>query len=197
MNSPKTDRRKRYTQMVLKDSLISLMKDKPISKITIKELCELADINRCTFYAHYTDQYDLLQHIENEIIDEVNEALTNYNYKDDTTEAFQMMNKIFEYIADNSSVCSILLSEKGDIDFQKKIMIIAQRQHVMDWTVKKNIDAETAEYIYLFVVNGSIGIVQSWLKNGMNKSTEEMSEMVLKLTGQSLADYFTDKEMSK
>lgn len=197
MNSTKPDRRKRYTQMVLKDSLISLMKDKPISKITIKELCELADINRCTFYAHYTDQYDLLQHIENEIIDEVNEALTNYNYKDDTTEAFQMMNKIFEYIADNSSVCSILLSEKGDIDFQKKIMIIAQRQHVMDWTMKKNIDAETAEYIYLFVVNGSIGIVQSWLKNGMNKSTEEMSEMVLKLTGQSLADYFTDKEMSK
>ena len=61
MKELKMDRKTRYTRMVLQDSLIELMKEKPISKITIKELCEKADINRTTFYAHYTDQYDLLR----------------------------------------------------------------------------------------------------------------------------------------
>lgn len=46
------DRRKKYTRMVLKESLMELLKNKPISNITIKEICEEADINRSTFYSH-------------------------------------------------------------------------------------------------------------------------------------------------
>ena len=38
----KTDARKRYTQMVLKQSLLKLLKEKPVNKITVKEVCELA-----------------------------------------------------------------------------------------------------------------------------------------------------------
>lgn len=59
--SERLDRRKRYTRKVLKESLISLLKDKPISSVTVKEICELADINRSTFYTHYNDQFDLLE----------------------------------------------------------------------------------------------------------------------------------------
>ena len=51
----KTDARKRYTQMVLKRSLLKLLKEKPVNKITVKEVCELAQLNRATFYAHYSD----------------------------------------------------------------------------------------------------------------------------------------------
>ena len=64
----KENRKTRYTKMVLQNSLFELMEKKPIEKITIKELCENADINRTTFYAHYSDQYDLLAKIENETI---------------------------------------------------------------------------------------------------------------------------------
>ena len=47
------DARVRYTQKVLKDSLLQLLEKKPINKITVKEVCELAELNRATFYAHY------------------------------------------------------------------------------------------------------------------------------------------------
>ena len=50
----KKDARKRYTQMVLKQSLLKLLKEKPVNKITVKEVCELAQLNRATFYAHYS-----------------------------------------------------------------------------------------------------------------------------------------------
>ena len=46
----KLDARKRYTQMILKQSFLKLLKEKPVNKITVKELCELSQINRATLY---------------------------------------------------------------------------------------------------------------------------------------------------
>ena len=42
----KMDARKRYTQMVLKQSFLKLLKEKPVNKITVKEVCALAQLNR-------------------------------------------------------------------------------------------------------------------------------------------------------
>ena len=47
--------------MVLKQSLLKLLKEKPVNKITVKEVCELAQLNRATFYAHYSDCFALLE----------------------------------------------------------------------------------------------------------------------------------------
>jgi AcrR family transcriptional regulator len=64
----KENRRVKLTKTMLKDSLIELLQKQPINRITVKEICENADINRSTFYVYYTDQYGLLAEIEDEII---------------------------------------------------------------------------------------------------------------------------------
>ncbi|MFA6846158.1 MAG: TetR family transcriptional regulator, partial [Sphaerochaetaceae bacterium] len=71
------DRRARYTRMVLKQSLLSLMKERPITKISVKELCEKADVNRTTFYAHYTAINELLQQIESELMERIRNSLSS------------------------------------------------------------------------------------------------------------------------
>lgn len=53
------DRRTAYSKKVIRESLLELMRDKPLNKITVKELCDRADVNRSTFYAYYEDIYDL------------------------------------------------------------------------------------------------------------------------------------------
>ena len=53
----KTDARVKYTKMVLKKALLELMQHKPVNKITVKEICERAELNRATFYAHYSVSY--------------------------------------------------------------------------------------------------------------------------------------------
>lgn len=189
MGADKVDRRTRYTQRALKESLMELMQEKPIGKITIKEICERADLNRCTFYVYYRDQYALLRCMEDEIIDELNEQLATYHLSSKADEAFRVVEKIFQYIAHNSDFCRLLLSERGDVEFQKRVMFIAQRQYVLEWGDEKEVDEETAEYLYLFVVNGSIGIVQNWLKNGMHKSSGEMAQLLLRLTSQGLSSF--------
>ncbi len=81
MKEKRNDRRVRYTKMVIKQSFIKLLKQKSISKISIKEICEDADINRATFYSHYKNQYDLLKQIENETINDINQYLSSYDSK--------------------------------------------------------------------------------------------------------------------
>ncbi|MBQ9011148.1 MAG: TetR/AcrR family transcriptional regulator, partial [Bacilli bacterium] len=60
------DRRVRYTKNVIKETLISLLSEKKINKITVTEVCKIADINRATFYRYYLDIYDLYDHMEQE-----------------------------------------------------------------------------------------------------------------------------------
>lgn len=48
---------------------------KNIKDISVKELADYADINRCTFYLHYKDVYDMLEKIETELVDDFNTML--------------------------------------------------------------------------------------------------------------------------
>ena len=77
----KEDRRVKYTKMVLKESLIDLLSQKDISAITIKQICEEADVNRTTFYTHYADQYDLLRQIEDELLQNLKAYITVFKQK--------------------------------------------------------------------------------------------------------------------
>ena len=64
MEPAKTDRRVRKTKTRLLNCLTELMKEKEVKDISVKELSDLADINRGTFYLHYRDVYDMLNKVE-------------------------------------------------------------------------------------------------------------------------------------
>lgn len=182
MRSDKDDRRVKYTKMVLKESFIKLLEIKKISQISIKEICENADINRATFYAHYNDQYDLLRKIENELLDNINAHLSEYNQKNNGKNSVLLAEKIFDYVKENAKLCKLLLSVDGDFSFQKKVMMLVYNQIITELTDDHKITKEDAEYVYSFTITGCVGIVQKWLDEDMKKSAHYMAEMVIKLT---------------
>ncbi len=65
-----SDLRTKRTRAGIKAAFMTLRAKKPLEKITVKELAELAEINKATFYLHYRDIYDLSDQIENEILQE-------------------------------------------------------------------------------------------------------------------------------
>ena len=71
----KTDRRVRKTKSQLKTGLAQLMREKSIREITVKELVDAVDINRSTFYLHYSDIPGLLAEVENEMMEEMQRAI--------------------------------------------------------------------------------------------------------------------------
>ncbi|HHW48765.1 MAG TPA: TetR/AcrR family transcriptional regulator [Clostridiaceae bacterium] len=182
MRKNKMDRRVKYTKMVLKESFIDLLEKKDISQITIKEICEKADINRTTFYAHYTDQYDLLRKIENEFLDNVRACLAELDQENNNVDPVVLAEKIFEYIKENAKLCKLLLSERGGLNFQKQVMVMVYDPIINELTSNNKVSMEDAEYVYSFAVTGCVGIVQKWLNEDMKKSARYMAEMAIKLT---------------
>jgi AcrR family transcriptional regulator len=182
MKSERDDRRVKYTKMVIKESFIDLLGQKDISKITIKEICDNADINRATFYSHYSDQYDLMRKIENELFENIQKYLSGYVNNQSDFNLVKTLEKIFDYIKENAKLCKLLLSERGDLNFQKRVMEIVYDRHIDDMTSGGLITKEDAEYIHSFTITGCIGVIQKWFNDGMKKSAAFMAEMVIKLT---------------
>ena len=173
------DRRVKYSKMVIKNSFIQLMKKKPISKITIKEICEGADVNRATFYAHYQDPYDLLRQIEGDLIDGVNVYLGNQVPQDAGEASVTMLEKILEYVKENAEIVNLLLNANGDVQFQEEITGIFGQQQILPAAVNQSLSPEETQYVFLFFANGAIGMIRQWLKDGMQKSTRDMARLIL------------------
>ena len=74
----KVDRRVRKTKAQLRAGLARLMQKKSIKEITVKELVDEVDINRSTFYLHYSDIYQMLESVENELMDEIAQVIEEH-----------------------------------------------------------------------------------------------------------------------
>ncbi len=177
----KNDRRVKYTKMVLRQSLLELMKTSSVNKITVKDICSLADINRGTFYAHYKDPYDLLQQIENDLFLQLHSTLQkSSSYKPDGEYFLSptLVTEIFEAIRENSDICKVLFSKNGDAEFLKKVLYIAHDRCMTEWA--KNIikKPEVLEYLYSFIANGSAGIIQNWVESGMEEKPQDIAAIV-------------------
>lgn len=69
------DLRERKTKRAITDAFLQLRAKKPLERITVKELSELAEISKATFYLHYKDIYDLSEQLQNEVIEDIMNAV--------------------------------------------------------------------------------------------------------------------------
>jgi AcrR family transcriptional regulator len=182
----KTDIRVRFTQKVLKESLISLMKEKSILDITIKEICETAGLSRSTFYTYYNDQYDLLREIEDRTLIEADKILQPYLNavkRSNGLKTAAILEDTLQFIANNSNSIQVLLSENGDGAFQKKFFrkSIKQVRQFTTTASAKQPEEKAAGYSSVFWVGGLLALVQEWLKNGMDTPAPELAKMLARL----------------
>ena len=62
------EKKRRKTEKQIEDSLLQLMKEQTFETISVRQLIDLAEVNRSTFYRHYLDKYDLLEKIEDRLL---------------------------------------------------------------------------------------------------------------------------------
>jgi len=185
MSSPKLDRRIRYTKMVIKEGFLSLMEKKPIEKITVKEICEIAEINRGTFYAHYKDVYDLLAQIENELQETIEESLQGQIGIPNTS---VLPVEVFEVIAANYNLCKTILGQYGDRDFINRLVYRYYDASLKAYKKQFPVYSETQlTWIYTFIVNGCVGIVQKWVEGGIKESPQEVTDFIIRFSEKGMA----------
>jgi len=176
----KTDRRVLYTKMFLRESLLSLMREKPISMITPTELCRRAGINRNTFYTHYQSAEDLISDIEQELFSKVQGSLEQLGSGLSTR---ALITEICVAIAENFDLSRILLSENGDAHFLERLISLAHDQTMIAWrTAGIHADDALLEILYTFSVNGSVAVIREWVRQGMPQPPQTIAGQLEQLT---------------
>lgn len=175
----KEDRRVRYTKALLRDALTELMQDSHISEVSVTSLCEAADVHRSTFYAHYTNQYDLLGQIQSEVLDVIRHRIEEQQEGTSFPLTVQKLVAILEYGKKNARLVKVLLSDHSDGAFQKAIMALV---HQINYYADLEVDDPMRMYISLFGLHGCISIIQRWLDTGMQEPTEQIAGLIIQLT---------------
>ena len=111
------DRRVRKTRRQLRECLITLLKEKKVQDITVRELTDMADLNRGTFYLHYKDVFDLLEKTEAELQEDFNQLVCKHDAVDLKQRPSVIFNEIYSLVYDNADLIEILLGENGDLNF--------------------------------------------------------------------------------
>ncbi len=172
------DRRTRKTQAAIKKAFFRLMKEKPIEKITVLQICNEADIGRGTFYLHYHDIYDLYQQLENEVIAVIHNTIENLD--------LLLLNKIeiiIDFFYDNSDLLNAIISTNRWITFFRHHL----QQEILS-TYYDEIDPYNVTESY-FIASGLSGVIEGTINNNINFSKDELIISVNAILNKFIAGY--------
>ena len=178
----KEDRRVRRTKKMLTQALTKLMQEKQVKDITVKELTELADMNRGTFYLYYKDVYDMLDKLEDNMFSALNQILEPHESEDGGEPTKQTLLELFQFIEENQEMCRMLLSPHGDMQFLHRLNEVL-RKKCLSYFQKNGIASENDafEYRYSYVIFGCAGVIRAWVNGSCKDSAEDMAELVCRM----------------
>ena len=170
------DARIRYTRMVIEDCFLALLQEKPVSKVTVTELCQMAQINRATFYKHYLDIPDLLEKTEEKLLDQIR---TFYQNTQDIEQAFL---DLMIYLKSNVQRYMVLGSAYGDPSLMSKTFELCMRESAfMTNSNLPELNDQQQNLLHHYLSYGIGGVLQNWIQNGLQQTPEEMTKLVFSL----------------
>ena len=170
MEELREDRRSRLSRRFLKEALIELMKTKSIHEISIKKICETADVNRSTFYRYYDSPYQLYDEIIADVSLEIRRLVEDC--PEGPNRLRRLLTDVFSYIEENRELMLVLLSSNGNIGLGETFSEIVRRLTTSDT------DSELNMYCTQFISAGLTNIVWIWLNNEKRRSPKEIAMML-------------------
>lgn len=166
------DTRVQFTKRVLKDALLRLLQTKPIAKVSIKELCEEAELNRGTFYLHYNEPNDVLMEIESDFVREKLAFFDPY-LKDDNPD---QLAKLFGAILSNSELSLILFGHNGAPQFTERIKTLVREGVLREWQKEfPKYSRADLEFVFEFVFPGAMNLILNWLSDSSTLPVNEFA----------------------
>ncbi|MGJ7922553.1 TetR/AcrR family transcriptional regulator [Neobacillus sp. LXY-4] len=162
---PKVDRRVVKTQQAIKTAFLELMGEKNFDHITIQDISDRANVNRSTVYLHYLDKYDLLDKMIEGHVNELKET-SEWACQEEWVDAIQIFAEYFQthYLF----FSTMLASKEATPSFRSKFLeyVTEGFKEELHKTNGKN-DGLSEDMIVKFAANAYVGVLESWIKDGM------------------------------
>lgn len=169
----KEDRRVRYTKKAVREGFLRLLQEKPIERISVTEICREADINRGTFYAHYSDPYDLRRSLVAELT-EVMQA----RVREEGVRRLSTVQSL-TLLRENKELCQIFAGPYGDQDSMLKIV----GEHADAYLEQAELSTQHMSpqmygCIKMLLISSISTVFKYWLDNGMDADPETVAQII-------------------
>ena len=192
------DRRARRSRKLLKESLLELMKRKSFSDISVRDVTDAADMNRATFYLHYSGTAELLQSVEEDLLSEL-QALVDSHMQE--TFAVGSVAPVFEPVLDfaveHRETCTILFASSEASGFFQAIQrLVHENGAPLVRTWFRPADPRLTDYLLNFLAWGFIGLLSEWFEKDMALPKAELLAAAQRMADSASAGLFEERRTS-
>lgn len=176
----KEDGRVRYTKMRIRSAFYELLQKTEYEKITVTSICDLAEINRATFYKHYLDVPDLVDKLQDDTVNELGSRLSQA--KGDSLEC--SVAEALKYIRGNiteSSPIRELIFPRSTGFISKISGLVYELFSDFMLPHEKEMTGITKDILFSYISAGSAGIIEYWCRSGYKESEEDIARSIITL----------------
>jgi len=137
--------------------MIQCLQTTPIEKGTVKQICDVADINRSTFYVYYQDQMVLYQQLESEFLEKLDNEM--FNLKNNATNYEEHLGRLVHCYSENDMLYMTMLKSRSKV-FKAAQSEFVEKYHFMDHLIKESDRMMALDYY----MNGINGVISSWIE---------------------------------
>lgn len=164
------DSRLRYTKESLYASFLEFLAEKPLSEITVIQICERAGVSRKTFYKYYADPFALLLAMQDELFEEYREALQGKQ-----SDVSHIMPVLFRFVDEHRVLMRATFENRGEGNFIDRVFDDLYSSYHEEWErANPRMSAEDVEFLFYFAVSGLFGVVRHWLFDRPGLSADEV-----------------------
>ncbi len=168
-------RRIKMTKALIRTALVELMGEKNFERITIKELCERADVNRTTFYLHYADQRSVFNDVKDTVCRQTVDMIARTDFSDPTA----FVEQFLKYIKENDQQFRILfMHDEGD-SFRFALMDAVARELL---PMLPSTDSPQKDgFLLAYMMAGSLSVIIEWMKTNYEHSPRELAGFIYRI----------------
>lgn len=185
-NIKKQDRRIIKSKKAIKKAFMSILATKDINDITIKNIADLADVDRKTVYNYYNGTYEILNEIENEMVSTINDAVESLDLEGNLDQQISIFKKITDVINDNFEFYSILMKLNYDSQLIKKLISLFSEYAKKILNKFKLPNGVNVEYASTFIASGVLNTYYKWFNSDRSISLDDLSNQLYILVTNSI-----------
>lgn len=172
----KEDRRVTMTRRMLKEALTEMLRETDIYHVSIRELCQRADINRTTFYKYYGSQFDLLTDMENDLLIFISNTIREY-----ADDPVKIIETACEYMENHLEFCRLIINNNVDPLFPQRLFSLPEMRETVLTRCSGQEDGPMQEYLFHFITYGAYRILSMWVNKEQREPPEEIAHLLMRM----------------
>ena len=164
------------TKRMLKDALTEMLRSEDIYHVSIRELCQRADVNRTTFYKYYGNQFDLLADMENDLLVFLSDTIREY-----VSDRVRIIEILCRYMEEHLEFGRLIVNNNVDPLFPQRLFSMEVLREAVLMNYSSLQDEKLQEYLFNFITYGAYRIFCIWLNKDQRESPEEIALLLMRL----------------